>query len=156
MKHLLGLVCAAAVLAGCAANSAQPNAAFGSANRSGESASATAGTLDAYKLDLAQRIAAANADKISPGRPQAMLRSVVVVKYVVDGNGKLLRAQLMRSNRDRVTEATALASLRSSAPFPRPAAHLLQHGRVELAETWLFNDDGRFQLRTIAQPQMDH
>jgi protein TonB len=33
--------------------------------------------------------------------------------------------------------------------------HLLRHGRLEISETWLFNNDGRFQLRTIAQPQMD-
>jgi len=43
--------------------------------------------------------------------------------------------------------------LRSTAPFPKPPAALLSGGRVELSETWLFNNNGRFQLRTIAQPQ---
>jgi len=84
-----------------------------------------------------------------------LLRSVVVVKYVVDANGRLLHSEILRSNHDRATEATALSSLRTAAPFPKPAPQLLRNGRMELMETWLFNNDGRFQLRTIAEPQMD-
>jgi periplasmic protein TonB len=77
------------------------------------------------------------------------------MRYAVDAHGQLLRSEILRSNRDRETESIALASLRSAAPFPRPASHLLHHGKLEVSETWLFNNDGRFQLRTIAQPQMD-
>lgn len=115
----------------------------------------TADTLGEYKTALAHRIAAVNSTKVFIGRPQALLRSVVVVKYVVDANGSLVRSEIMRSNRDRVTEATALASVKQTAPFPKPAPALLRGGRVEVIETWLFNKDGRFQLRTIAEPQMD-
>ncbi|WP_293775629.1 hypothetical protein [uncultured Oxalicibacterium sp.] len=114
----------------------------------------TAHTLSDYKAALAQRIAAVNSTKVFIGRPQALLRSVVVVKYVVDANGSLVRSEIMRSNRDRTTEATALTSLKQTAPFPKPAPALLRGGRVEVIETWLFNTDGRFQLRTIAEPQM--
>ncbi len=112
-------------------------------------------TLDSYKRDVAQRITHNNPAKVYSGRPQALLRSVVVLRYVIDAHGNLVKSDIMRSNRDRETEATALASLRNSAPFPQPAAHLLRHGRLEMSETWLFNNDGRFQLRTIAEPQMD-
>ncbi len=114
----------------------------------------TADSLGEYKLALAQRIAQVNSTKVFIGRPQALLRSVVVVKYVVDANGSLVRSEIMRSNRDRTTESTALTTLRKTAPFPKPASSLLRNGRVELMETWLFNNDGRFQLRTIAEPQM--
>jgi protein TonB len=116
----------------------------------------SAATVDAYKRDLALRIAQINAHKVFAGRPQALLRSVVVLRYAIDARGGLVRSEIMRSNHDRETEATALASLRAAAPFPKPAPHLLRHGRLELAETWLFNNDGRFQLRTIAEVQMDH
>jgi protein TonB len=80
---------------------------------------------------------------------------VIVVKYVVDAHGSLVRSEIVRSNRDSETESTALSTLRRTAPFPRPASHLLRRGQVEITETWLFNNDGRFQLRTIAQPQAD-
>ena len=73
----------------------------------------------------------------------------------MDASGRLMRSDIMRSNRDRAAENIALATLRKSAPFPRPAPQLLRGGRVEILETWLFNNDGRFQLRTIAEPQRD-
>jgi protein TonB len=114
-----------------------------------------AGSVNAYKRELAQRISQINSSKVYSGQPQALLRSVIVVRYSVDASGNLVHTEIQRSNRDRETEATALASLRSSAPFPKPAGNLLRRGQVEMSETWLFNNDGRFQLRTIAQPQMD-
>jgi protein TonB len=118
-------------------------------------ATSTAHTIGGYKLALANRIAQVSSTKVFIGRPQPLLRSVVVVKYAVDGNGKLLRSEILRSNRDRTTENTALSTLRAAAPFPKPEAALLKQGKVELMETWLFNNDGRFQLRTIAEPQMN-
>lgn len=150
----LFLLCAAAILAGCASDA--PPSAAAARGQTGTSAArpAPSASLTAYKVALANHIAAANGERMYGGRPQALLRSVVVVKYVVDGEGRLVRSEIMRSNRDRTTEATALATLRKSAPFPRPAPHLLQRGKLELAETWLFNNDGRFQLRSTAQQQM--
>jgi len=115
----------------------------------------TSRTVNDYKRDLALRITHVNSTHIYPGRPQALLRSVVVVKFSVDAEGKLLRSEIVRSNRDRVTEATALSTLRNTAPFPKPAAMLLRNGRLEVSETWLFNNDGRFQIRSVALPQMD-
>ncbi|TCS35603.1 protein TonB [Paucimonas lemoignei] len=153
MKTRLSLLCIAAILAGCASDSLP--LAGTPAYQGGPPGGSVSASLQAYKIALANRIAAVNSDKMYTGRPQALLRSVVVVKYVVDGDGRLLRSEIMRSNRDRSTEATALATLRNSAPFPRPDAHLMRHGRLELAETWLFNNDGRFQLRSTAQRQID-
>jgi periplasmic protein TonB len=118
-------------------------------------AAPSATTLEEYKRDLAQCIVRANPGKVSEGRPQALLRSVIVVKYVVDSRGNLTHSEIMRSNHDGAAEMAALTALKSAAPFPKPAPHLLRRGRVEIMETWLFNNDGRFQLRTIAEPQMD-
>ncbi|MES2102810.1 MAG: hypothetical protein V4634_02240 [Pseudomonadota bacterium] len=117
-------------------------------------ATSTAFTLEGYKRDLAERIAQVNSTNVYVERPQALLRSVIVIKYVVAPDGKLLRTEIIRTNHDRATESVALASLSNTAPFPKPASHLLKNGRVEISETWLFNNDGRFQLRTIALPQM--
>lgn len=117
-------------------------------------ATSTAWTLAGYQKALAERICEVNSAHVYGGRPQALLRSVIVLKYAVDGNGHLMRSEVIRSNHDGATQATALASIKNTAPFPKPASHLLRNGRVEITETWLFNKDGRFQLRTIAQPQM--
>lgn len=112
-------------------------------------------SLDRYKQVLAQRIAEVNPSKVYPGNPQAMLRSVVVVKYVLDANGNLVSSDTLRTNGDTVATSTALGALRHAAPFPAPPSHLLNRGRVEILETMLFNDDGRFQMRSIAAPQLD-
>jgi protein TonB len=112
-------------------------------------------SLDHYKRVLAQRIAEVNPSKVYPGNPQAMLRSVVVIKYVLDANGNLMSSDTLRTNGDTVATSTALGALRHAAPFPAPPSHLLNHGRVEILETMLFNDDGRFQMRSIAAPQLD-
>jgi protein TonB len=153
------LLLAVAMLAGCSnvplgesANTSRPMIEQIGTTRDGTS---TAATVDSYKADLAQRIYAVNSTQVYTTRPQALLRSVVVVKYTVDGAGNLVRSEIARSNHDRTTEATALATLRKSTPFPKPAPHLLRNGRLEMHESWLFNNDGRFQLRSLALVQMN-
>lgn len=161
LASLLALA-AITVITGCASRSvdtglAHTPTAAPSPSLTGSScevASATA-TYDAYKRTLALCISEMNAAHVYSGRPQALLRSVVVLKYTVDAHGNLKHSNIMRSNKDVETEATALSTLRKSAPFPKPASHLLRRGQIEIVETWLFNNDGRFQLRTVAQPQMD-
>lgn len=167
MKTKLTISLIISVLAGCSApvpvqpppvtqaDPAPPAPAPAQRAETARHAKSTASTLDGYKQDLAQRISQTNSAKVYTGRPQALLRSVVVVKYQVDSNGNLVRSDILRSNRDRETETTALSALKNTAPFPKPPSHLMRQGRVDIMESWLFNNDGRFQLRTIAQPQMD-
>lgn len=163
LRGRLAILISAGIIAGCASRPAEspvtlPIDKSSRAHRKPAPPAereSSAGTMDAYKRDLALRISEINASKVYDGRPQALLRSVVVLRYAVDARGNLVRSEIMRSNRDRETESTAMATLRNAAPFPKPAPHLLRRGQLELAETWLFNNDGRFQLRTIAQPQMD-
>jgi protein TonB len=112
-------------------------------------------SLERYKHVLAQHIVDQNPDRIYPGNPQALLRSVIVLKYVLDANGSVVSVDTVRSNGDAATLATANAAIRHAAPYPAPPQKLLSRGKVEIIETMLFNNDGRFQPRTIAQPQLD-
>jgi protein TonB len=158
-KIKLTVIAVALTLAGCSSTSNKSErdalaARIGNEVETTPDATSTATTMNGYRAALANRIAQVSSTQVFVGRPQALLRSVVVVKYAVDANGKLLRSEVLRSNHDRTTEGTALSTLRAAAPFPRPAPALLRQGKVELMETWLFNEDGRFQLRTIAEPQM--
>ena len=118
-------------------------------------ATSTETTFEGYKRALAQRISEVNSTQVHTDRPQAMLRAVIVVKYAVDKNGTLLRSDIVRTNHDADAETIALSTLRKTAPFPKPTRALLHNGRVEITETWLFNNDGRFQLRSLAQPQLE-
>lgn len=110
-------------------------------------------TLVAYQLELASHLARLNPTKIYAGNPQALLRSVIVLRFTLNAQGNLLSKAIVRSNKDRDTETIALSSLVNAQPFPMPPALLLKQGKLDMLETWLFNSDGRFQLRTIALPQ---
>lgn len=144
-------------LAGCSSNKpvAETNRKSAPLVETTRDGTSTARTVTDYKEDIAHRIAETSSTKVYVERPQALLRSVIVLKFVIDANGRLVRSEISRSNHDRATEVTALSSLRSAAPFPKPPENILRNGRIELSETWLFNNDGRFQLRSIAQPQMN-
>jgi periplasmic protein TonB len=109
-----------------------------------------------YKQDVAEWIGKTSTAKMHEERPQALLRSVVVLKFSVNSAGKLVKSTVRRSNRDREAEEAAMASLKEASPLPKPPAILVRHGPVEMHETWLFNKDGRFQIRSTAQKQMDH
>ncbi|WP_027799754.1 energy transducer TonB family protein [Paraburkholderia dilworthii] len=111
-------------------------------------------TLDQYREAVAQRIVERNPSYVLRGKPQAMLRSLVVVSFTVDRNGHVVQSAVYRTNGDDEAESTALATLRRASPLPLPPGKLLNgRGQVELFEDWLFNDDGKFQLRELASPQ---
>lgn len=118
------------------------------------SAAINSATLDQYRSAVAKRILERSPSYVLRGTPQAMLRSLVVVSFTVDRTGQLVQSAVYRTNGDDEAESTALATLRRAAPLPQPPAKLLNgRGQVELFEDWLFNDDGKFQLRTFASPQ---
>jgi protein TonB len=108
--------------------------------------------LDAYKRDIAQRILSANAAQTFEGRPPEILQAVVVLQFTIERSGTLTGLRTLRS-RHPAQEKVAHASVRAAAPFPAPPAGVLRSGRVEVAETWLFRDDGKFQIRSLAEPQ---
>jgi protein TonB len=142
------------VIGGCTGDKSHDQAAILKPATTPEGGS-TATTLDEYKRQLGQRIHQVNSTKVYIVRPQALLRSVIVIRFVINAEGALVRSEIMRTNHDKQAETTALASLRNTAPFPKPPPGLLRGGRLELSESWLFNNDGRFQVRSIALQQMD-
>jgi periplasmic protein TonB len=111
-------------------------------------------TLDDYKARIAQRIFERNPSLVLHGTPQAMLRSFVLVSFIVDKSGRVVDSSVYRTNGDDEAEATALASLRRASPLPAPPSRLLNgKGQLELFEGWMFNDNGQFQLQTSHSPQ---
>lgn len=109
--------------------------------------------LNAYKIDVARHILSANADNTFSGQLPPMLPAIVIVNISLDDNGNVTKAVVQRS-RDQEASRVALASVLRAAPYPRPV-RLLHSGRklLEFSETFLFNADYRFQLRTLAGPQ---
>jgi periplasmic protein TonB len=110
-------------------------------------------TLDAYKRDAARRIYFKNPSLLYDGAPPPVLKSIVVLSIRIDATGKPTRVTLVRSNGFRELEQRAMKSVEVAGPLPIPRASLLKVGAMEYYETWLFRDDERFQIRSLAEAQ---
>ena len=143
-------VVAVAVLAACASPPAAPPAAPPPAAAAVLlPAPLPAPTLDDYKRRLAGRIVAASAKAFHAPLPRIM-RSIVVLHIRVDSRGRPLRIAVFRSNGYPGLEQRAVARVVDAVPRPAPPAALLEDGEsLSFLETFLFRDDGLFQVRSL-------
>jgi protein TonB len=113
----------------------------------------TAQTLEQYKAEVAHAVLHANAEHTFIGRLPEVLKSIVVLQIFIDRDGSAYDVRMFRSNGYQELESRAMQSVRAAA-LPKPSA-AVTGGRssVSFTETWLFRDDGKFQIRTLAGPQ---
>jgi protein TonB len=109
--------------------------------------------LEAYKQEVAQRVMVANATHGFEGVAPHFLRAVIVVQMSVDRSGKIASARILRSPGNPALEQLTLASLKRAEPLAAPPHVLLVGNRVEFTESFLFRDDSKFQIRSLAAPQ---
>jgi protein TonB len=109
--------------------------------------------LDAYKTQVAYHIMRHNPQQTFSGRLPPMLPAIVVVNVTVDKDGELKDVAVQRS-RDPDASRVAVASMKRSGPLPRPVNLMANNAdSLTFSETFLFNDEYRFQLRSVAGPQ---
>jgi protein TonB len=113
----------------------------------------SARSIDGYKRDAARRVYFRNTQQLYDGAPPPVLKSLVVLSIKVDAKGAPQRVVVMRSNGYRDLEQRAIKSVHDAAPLPVPHVAIVKRGSVEYVETWLFRDDGRFQIRSLADAQ---
>ena len=110
-------------------------------------------SLDAYKAEVAQQVMRANSGQTFSGQLPPMLPAIVVVNITVGEDGELQDVAVQRS-RDPDASKVALASMRRTGRLPRPASLLATNMRaLTFSETFLFDHQYRFQLRSLAGPQ---
>lgn len=115
--------------------------------------SESSGSIDDYKQLVASSIHRANPQHLFEGAPPPMLKSIVVLSITIAADGKPVRVNVLRTNGYRDLAQKAVDSVHQAAPLPRPHPSLVRGGQAEITESWLFRDDGRFQIRSIAQEQ---
>lgn len=111
--------------------------------------------LDAYKQAMAGQILKVNQTRTFEGRPPHFLKAVVVLQIAVDDRGQPTRVNVMRTpDHARHLGKVAVDTVRRAGPYGAPSRDLLA-GKRELVftETWLFRDDERFQIRSLALEQ---
>jgi protein TonB len=75
----------------------------------------------------------------------------------VSADGQVRRAELLRvPGNAKELGGVALKTLNAASPLPAPPKALVAQGPMKATETWLFRDDGQFQLRSLALEQSTH
>lgn len=115
---------------------------------------AFAQSADQVKADFARSVYLNSAAQVHNEQPQALLRAVVVLRVKLNEQGQWA-TEVFRDNPDQ-PEMTR-AALDSVAKLPAPVG-LSAKARQQLqsdglVEAWLFQNDGRFALKTLAKPQ---
>jgi protein TonB len=134
MRHVIASLCAAAGLLSTMAAHAE--------------------SLDQVRRGFAQLLYEDAGPDINRGAPQPLLRAVVVLRVKLDEIGHWT-ADVVREN-DEQPELTrkALASVGHLArTLEMSTAASEQLHREGFLEVWLFQNDGRFALKTLALPQ---
>jgi protein TonB len=168
MKRLAyaSLAAAAVALAGCATPPppAPPTPTLGStgvvppsspfANAPAPQPAAPRGqTLAQWKRDAAQKIHAHNKQHIAEGKLPQIVHAVVVVQLTVAPDGRVVKSEVLRRPDYAAPEAAlAIKTAHAASPLP-PVPASAGKGNIQVAETWLFRKDGRFQLRTLASAE---
>jgi protein TonB len=110
-------------------------------------------SLDAYKTEVAYHVMRHNTDHTFSGKLPEMLPAIVVLNITVGRDGELKDVEVQRS-RDPDASRVAVDSMRRSGPLPKPANLVVTNSdSLTFSETFLFNDQYRFQLRSLAGPQ---
>ncbi len=120
----------------------------------GTSNQAFAQSADEVKADFAQAVYQSSATLVHNERPQPLLRAVVVLRIKLDAQNKW-QAEVFRDNPDQpdMTRAALASVARLAVPVGlSDQALAFLHGDG-LIEAWLFQNDGRFALKTLAKPQ---
>ena len=115
---------------------------------------AYAQSVDQVKADFARAVYLNSAAQVHNEQPQALLRAVVVLRIKLTDQGQWA-AEVFRDNPDQPEMTRAALESVSKLPVPvglsTKARQMLQSDG--LVEAWLFQNDGRFALKTLAKPQ---
>jgi protein TonB len=115
-------------------------------------------TLAEYRRHVDELLHAANDQGVYAGRPPNPLRAVIVVYVEVNASGELVRLELFRAplHTPELVDEVERAWRRLGPQLPRPLPQLMNGDeRLAFTQTWLFDDAGRFRLRTLSLPQAE-
>jgi hypothetical protein len=113
-------------------------------------------TLAGYRRQVAELLHAANGPGLFSGPPPNPLRAVIVLYVEVNARGELVRLELFRAppHSPELVDEVERAWRRLGPQLPRPLPALMNgDARLAFTQTWLFDYDGRFRLRTLSVPQ---
>ena len=115
---------------------------------------AQAGGLDDFRASFAKAVYAGSSNLVHDRQPQALLRSVVVLNIKL-GDDNRWHTDVIRTNDEQPEMLQrAIESVARARADNVPAELRDELKRRGMYETWLFDKDGSFQVKTLARPQV--
>lgn len=114
---------------------------------------AVAGVPDEVKRDFARAVYSGSPSLVHDRNPQPLLRAVIVLNVKLD-DGDKWHAEVVRSN-DQQPEmlARAIETVHKAQPIAVSDEVKDELKRNGFMEAWLFDNDGSFQVKTLAKAQ---
>jgi hypothetical protein len=104
-----------------------------------------------YRRDAAQHVYALNRQRIYAGKLPPMLYAIGTLQVNVDAGGRVVSMHWMRAPRHAPEIIAEIEkAVLEAAPFPAPA----RLGKVTWTDTWLWDEEGHFQLDTLTEGQL--
>lgn len=114
---------------------------------------AFAGTPEAIRVDFAKAVYSGSPEFIHDRNPQPLLRAVVVLNVKLDAAERWL-VEVVRTNDEQPEMlARAIETVRRAPTVSMPDHVRASLHRDGFMEAWLFDNDGRFQVKTLAKAQ---
>jgi len=110
-------------------------------------------SMQQYEAAVARRIFDANPDRTIKGDLQPLLRAIVILRFDVDGSGRVHNVRTWRTP-EASADHIARTTLHRAGRLPAPPTSWLQGGMVEVTETWLIDKYGHFHLRALKPRQL--
>jgi len=115
---------------------------------------AQAGPVDDVRLDFAKAVYSGSPELVHQRNPQPLLRAVVVLNVKLD-EADHWQAEVVRTNEEQPAMLARAIETVGRAPVMAMPEHVKAHLRRDgFMEAWLFDNDGRFQVRTLAKAQL--
>lgn len=115
--------------------------------------SAIAGVPDEVRQDFAKAVYSGSPELVHNRNPQPLLRAVIVLNVKLD-EGEHWQAEVIRTNDEQPEMlARAIETVRRAPTIKLPAHLKDEMHRNGLIEAWLFDNDGSFQVKTLAKAQ---
>jgi hypothetical protein len=85
--------------------------------------------------------------------PQPLLKAVVVLSVKLDDQGHWVTETLRSNDEQPKLLARAIESVQRAPTVELSEVDKAELQRNGMVEAWLFDDDGTFQVKTLAKPQ---
>jgi hypothetical protein len=104
----------------------------------------------AYRAVAARHVYDVHRQRIFKGKLPPLLYAIAVTETVVDANGKVLSARVIRQPAAaREIGPWVVSLIRAASPFPKPGS------RTRFTEIWLVDKSRTFQLDSLTEGQLE-